>query len=99
MVCKIEFNTEWGNYSFEPNTVEMIKCLADQLQFYLDNNRTKNREYAETDLRGYKILIEKNDNELIRKFMDTKTEMRKEKIKFNNLMVLERIGIDTGIKE
>lgn len=80
-----EFQLDTGDYL--ATTVFLIK----QLEWYLDHRLSPNPKETQDDLKGYRLLLQTNDNEVAETFYALKNAARGEGMKIGNLEVIEQM--------
>lgn len=81
----------WGEYTIT-RPIDGIRCARDQLQYYLDNEISPDRQFTIADVAGYELLLQKNSDDLVLKFYELKQQQKSEG-KFQNNHVTAQLLI------
>jgi len=90
----VSIDAEWGSFTADldkpGNWVKFVNHLIEQLEFFQLKNDT---EYIRRDLKGYKYLRDRNDDDLVKKFIQFKVKAKENGERFeDNIMVLKAMG-------
>lgn len=71
----LEIDAPWGKVDSTQPVREHVRHFIKQLKYMLRNNRSSNVPLTKIDLKGYKVLLEADDD-TIEKFLEMKTKAR-----------------------